>query len=52
VGYAKHLWADSHEAIRRAHPLAKLPDQQAEHELKFSNGSYIIGIPGGADQIR
>jgi len=23
-----------------------------DHELNFANGFYIIGIPGGADQIR
>src|SRR5207248_9386257 len=27
-------------------------DKQADLELSFKNGSYIWGIPGGADQIR
>lgn len=52
VDYAKHLWRLSDERIKRAFPLAKDLDRQPERELHFENGSYIIGIPGGADQIR
>ena len=50
VGYAKILYQQSDEAIRKAYPLAK--KVQAEGELLFANGSRIFGIPGGADQIR
>jgi len=50
VGYAKVLYQQSDEAIRKAYPLAK--KVQAEGELLFANGSRIFGIPGGADQIR
>jgi hypothetical protein len=32
--------------------LAKPTEKQADLELRFANGSYICGIPGGADQIR
>jgi hypothetical protein len=39
-------------AFQAAFPLAKPLEQQSQHELNFANGSYIIGIPGGADQIR
>lgn len=52
VDYAKTLWENSDEAIKRAFPLAKPKERQSDHELNFANGSYIIGIPGGADQIR
>ena len=52
VNYAKHLWRLSDDRIKRAFPLAKDLNRQADHELNFANGSYIIGIPGGADQIR
>jgi hypothetical protein len=52
VEYAKHLWRNSDPRIKAAFPLAKPVERQADHELKFANGSYIIGIPGGADQIR
>ena len=52
VDYAKHLWRNSDERIRRAFPLSKPLERQADHELNFANGSYIVGIPGGSDQIR
>jgi hypothetical protein len=52
VEYAKHLWRNSDPRIKAAFPLAKPVEHQADHELKFANGSHIIGIPGGADQIR
>ncbi|HEY6351677.1 MAG TPA: hypothetical protein VI636_19930 [Candidatus Angelobacter sp.] len=50
VGYAKILYEQSDEAIRKAYPLAK--GVQAGGELTFANGSRIVAIPGGADQIR
>ncbi|HEY6252567.1 MAG TPA: hypothetical protein VI685_21640 [Candidatus Angelobacter sp.] len=50
VGYAKILYEQSDEAIRKAYPLSK--GVQASGELAFANGSRIIAIPGGADQIR
>ena len=52
VDYAKHLWANSDEAVREAFPLSKPLRQQGAHRLEFENGSYIVGIPGGASQIR
>lgn len=52
VDYAKHLWRNSDPRIQRLYPLAKPLTRQADHELNFANGAYIIGIPGGADQIR
>lgn len=50
VEYAKILYDQSEEAIKRAYPLAR--KVQAENELAFANGSRIIAIPGGGDQIR
>jgi hypothetical protein len=52
VDYAKHLWRNSDPRIRAVFPLSKPLERQPEHELTFANGSYIIGIPGGSDQIR
>jgi hypothetical protein len=52
VKYAKELWLNSDLRIREAFPLAKPLQRQSEYELVFANGSYIVGIPGGADQIR
>jgi len=52
VEYAKCLYRQQPAWLRNAIPLAKPLNQQAELELRFANGSYLVGIPGGADQIR
>ena len=52
VDYAKCLYRYSDERIKAACPLSRELDRQSDHELHFANGSYIIGIPGGANQIR
>lgn len=52
VDYAKHLYRNQDPRLRAAHPLAKPLDRQPDHSLNFANGSYVVGIPGGADQIR
>ncbi len=50
--YAKTLYERSPEEVRQAYPLAKKLWDQPNGTLEFANGSRIIGIPGGADQIR
>lgn len=52
VDYAKHLYRRQDPRLQRAFPLSKAIDRQPDHSLSFANGSYIVGIPGGADQIR
>lgn len=52
VNYAKCLYRNQPEWMRQAFPLTKDVDTQAVLELHFKNGSKIIGIPGGANQIR
>ena len=52
VGYAKTLYERQAPELRKAYPLAKSLRQMADGELEFANGSRIIGIPGGGDQIR
>jgi len=52
VEYAKCLYRNQDPLLLEAFPLAKQLDRQAKHSLHFANGSYIVGIPGGADQIR
>lgn len=52
VEYAKCLYRRQPAWLRDAIPLAKPLKNQSELELEFANGSYIVGIPGGADQIR
>jgi hypothetical protein len=52
VKYAKTLYVRQDRFLQDAYPLTKPIDQQPALELHFANGSSIIGIPGGADQIR
>jgi len=52
IKYAKTLWTNSDPRIRQEIRLAKPMGRQSKYELLFDNGSYIVGIPGGADQIR
>ena len=52
VEYAKCLYRTQPSWLREAFPLSKPLENQSALELRFANGSYIAGIPGGADQIR
>lgn len=52
VGYAKTLYDRQRPELKRAFPLTKGLREMADGELLFANGSRIVGIPGGADQIR
>jgi transposase-like protein len=52
VDYAKTLYDRQHPELKEAFPLAKELKLLADGELLFANGSRIVGIPGGADQIR
>ena len=49
VDYAKCLYQRQPSWLRDASPLAEPLKNQSELELRFANGSYIVGIPGGAD---
>jgi hypothetical protein len=52
VEYAKCLWEHQDQILKDAFPLAKPRSLQSSRTLVFENGSYIMGIPGGADQLR
>jgi len=52
IDYAKCLYRRQPAWLQDAYPLTKPVEQQPQLELHFANGAYIIGIPGGADQIR
>jgi hypothetical protein len=52
VDYAKCLVRTQPSWLQEAFPLKKPIEKQPKLELRFANGSYIAGIPGGADQIR
>ena len=52
IKYAKCLYDRQPDWLKEAYPLAKPLRMQPELELRFAHGSHLIGIPGGADQIR
>ena len=52
VDYAKCLYRRQPDWLRNAFPLAKPIDSQPKDRLEFASGSYVLGIPGGADQLR
>jgi hypothetical protein len=52
IDYAKCLYRRQPPWLQEAFPLAKPLDKQAALELQFANGGYVVGIPGGANQIR
>lgn len=52
VDYAKTLYDRQDPELQEAFPLKKELKNMADGELLFANGSRIVGIPGGADQIR
>lgn len=52
VKYAKCLYDCQPEWLKEAYPLSKPSHQQPELSLEFLHGGSIVGVPGGADQIR
>jgi hypothetical protein len=52
IEYAKCLYKCQPDWLREAFPLTKPIEKQPALQLRFANGSYVAGIPGGADQIR
>lgn len=52
VGYAKQLYKSQPKFLKDAFPTIKPLEQFSESEIKWSNGSRIIGIPAGIDQLR
>jgi hypothetical protein len=52
VDYAKCLYDRQDDFLKDAFPLTKSIRKMSKYELTFANGSEIVGIPGGASQIR
>ena len=52
VVYAKCLYDRQPGFLRDAFPLTKPTKDQPALSLNFAHGGYVLGIPGGADQIR
>jgi hypothetical protein len=51
VGYAKTLYENQPEWLRKLHPL-KHNSQQSKSRLIWANESQVQGVPSGADQVR
>ncbi len=52
VEYAKCLYDRQPDFLRAAFPVTKSTKDQPALSLHFTHGGYVLGIPGGADQIR
>src|SRR5271157_4664618 len=52
VEYSKCLYDRQPDFLREAFPLTKPTKDQPALSLHFAHGGYVLGIPGGADQIR
>ena len=52
VKYAKTLYENQPSWLKDAFPLSKPMRLQPELSLEFAHGGKIVGIPGGANQIR
>ncbi len=52
IKYAKTAYAGQPEWLRSHFPLTKPIELQSDLVLEFAHGGRIVGIPGGADQIR
>lgn len=51
-GYARTLWERQDPWLRDENPLAKRIEDMPAHRMTWKNGSEIIGVPAGADQVR
>ncbi len=52
INYAKCLYRNQADYLKDAFPLAKPLESQPRDRLEFARGGYVLGIPGGADQLR
>lgn len=52
IDYSKWLYRNQDPRLQAAFRLRKPLDQQPADRLDFANGSYIVGIPAGSNQIR
>jgi hypothetical protein len=52
VEYCRTLYCNQPTWMQQLHPLRGRLEKQPVNYLKWDNGSQVIGIPSGADQIR
>jgi phage FluMu gp28-like protein len=52
IDYARILYEQQPQALKQRSPLAKPLRSHSSLKLEFANGSRLVGIPEGADQIR
>lgn len=51
-GYARTLYERQEQWLKEQHPLSKRIEDMPAHRISWKNGSEIIGVPSGADQVR
>jgi hypothetical protein len=51
-GYARVLWEQQEDILKRMHPLTKDIEDMPADLLSWKNGSSIRGVPSGTNQTR
>jgi len=51
-GYARTLYERQPVWLQQRHPLSRPMELQSQGEITWANGSVLMGVPKGADQIR
>jgi len=51
-GYARTLYERQPKWLQQRYPLARPMELQSQGEITWANGSVLMGVPKGADQIR
>lgn len=52
IKYAKCLYSQQPQWLQDAYPLSKPLHSQGDLSCHWAMGGYVVGIPGGADQMR
>lgn len=51
-GYARTLYEQQNDWLRNKCPLANRMEDFSAHRIVWRNGSVLMGVPSGADQVR
>lgn len=52
IKYVKSLYSQQPQWLQDAYPLSKPLHSQSDLSCQWATGGYVVGIPGGADQMR
>jgi len=52
IKYVKCLYSQQPQWLQDAYPLSKPLHSQSDLSCHWAKGGYVVGIPGGADQMR